>query len=238
MSASIGDAILYGMNDHDNTPARLFPSIDPASEKSAGSPARLQAVCVYCGASTGTAPRYAEAAREFAAALVVRNLALVYGGGNIGLMGVIADEVMRLGGVVTGVIPQALMDKEVGHQAVTQLHVVADMHERKAMMAQLADGFVAMPGGIGTLEELFETLTWSQLGLHDKPIGLLNVDGFYDDLIGFIGHLVRQGFLKPSHAALLMHEATASPLLDRFARFVPDRVGKILKPQVAKGLLD
>ena len=226
------------MNDHRIAPAGPLPFIDAAAEKSAGSPARLCAVCVYCGASTGTASRYAEAAREFAAALVARKLALVYGGGNIGLMGVIADEVMRLGGDVTGVIPQALMDKEVGHQAVSRLHVVANMHERKAMMAQLADGFVAMPGGIGTLEELFETLTWSQLGLHDKPIGLLNVDGFYDDLIAFIGHLVRQGFLKPSHADLLMHEATASPLLDRFSRFVPDRAGKILQPHAAKDLLD
>jgi uncharacterized protein (TIGR00730 family) len=204
----------------------------------AASPTQLKAVCVYCGASSGVTPRYADAARTLAAALVERGLGLVYGGGYIGLMGVIADEVMRLGGQVTGVIPRALMEREVGHREVTHLHVVADMHERKAMMARLADGFIAMPGGIGTLEELFEVLTWSQLGLHDKPIGLLNVDGFYDDLIAFVGHLVRQGFVKPAHAGLLMHEAQAAPLLDRFAAFVPDHSIKFLQQQVAKDLLD
>ena len=217
--------------------AAVAPSSTPAAAASPRGTA-LRAICVYCGASPGVTPRYARAARELAAALVDRGLALVYGGGNIGLMGVIADEVMRLGGDVTGVIPQALMDKEVGHRAVTRLHVVADMHERKAMMAQLADGFIAMPGGIGTLEELFEVLTWSQLGLHDKPIGLLNVDGFYDALIGFMSHLVGQGFLKPAHAGLLMHEPGPAALLERFASFTPDRSSKILQQQVARDLLD
>ena len=198
---------------------------------------KIRSLCVYCGASSGASPAYADAARRLAAALVAADIALVYGGGNIGLMGVIADEVMRLGGNVTGVIPQALLEKEVGHLQLSRLHVVADMHERKAMMAQLADGFIAMPGGIGTLEELFEVLTWSQLGLHDKPIALLNVGGFYDGLIDFIAHLTREGFLKAGHATLLMHDATPESLLQRFANFIPDRSAKILNRDAAQDLL-
>ena len=197
----------------------------------------MKSLCVFCGASNGVAKLYVEAALELAAALVGADIALVYGGGNVGLMGVIADEVMRLGGDVTGVIPQALMEKEVGHRTVTRLHIVDDMHQRKAMMAKLSDGFIAMPGGIGTLEELFEVLTWSQLGLHDKPIGLLNVHGFYDGLITFSGHLVSEGFLKPAHAELMMHEAHAAALLARFAAFVPDRSVKILHRAAAENLL-
>lgn len=169
--------------------------------------------------------------------MVERRLALVYGGGKVGLMGVIADEVLRLGGAVTGVIPKALMELEVGHHDLTALHIVQDMHERKALMAELADGFIAMPGGIGTLEELFEVLTWAQLGYHAKPIGLLNVDGFYDGLIDFTGHLVKQGFLKPAHAALLMRDSCASALLDRFARFVPSTANATFDTDTARQLL-
>ena len=198
---------------------------------------QIRSLCVYCGASNGVAGIYIEAAQTLAATLVTANIALVYGGGNVGLMGVIADEVMRLGGDVTGVIPQALLEKEVGHRAVTRLHVVSDMHERKAMMAQLSDGFIAMPGGMGTLEELFEMLTWSQLGFHDKPIGLLNVGGFYDGLITFSSHLVAEGFLRPAHAALMMHEAQPAALLARFAAFKPDRDDKILNQRAAQDLL-
>ncbi len=197
----------------------------------------MKSLCVYCGASNGVARVYVDAAQALARELVGARIALVYGGGNVGLMGVIADEVMRLGGDVTGVIPQALTEKEVGHRAVTRLHVVDDMHQRKAMMAELSDGFIAMPGGIGTLEELFEVLTWSQLGLHDKPIGLLNVNGFYDGLITFAGHLVGQGFLRPAHAELMMHEAEPARLLARFAAFVPDRSVKILNRSAAQDLL-
>jgi uncharacterized protein (TIGR00730 family) len=169
--------------------------------------------------------------------MVSENIALVYGGGNVGLMGVIADEVLRLGGQVTGVIPQALLDKEVGHAKLTHLHIVKDMHERKAMMAELSNGFIAMPGGIGTLEELFEILTWSQLGFHDKPIGLFNVASFYDGLIHFMEHLVTQRFLRSEDASLLMHAPDAAILLSKFKSFIPKLHSKRLDRATAKALL-
>jgi uncharacterized protein (TIGR00730 family) len=175
-----------------------------------------KAICVYCGANAGASPRFAEEARALAAALVERNLSLVYGGGNVGLMGIIADEVLRLGGEVTGVIPTALVEREVGHTGLTRQFIVKDMHERKAMMAQLADGFIAMPGGLGTLEELFEVLTWAQLGIHSKPIGLLNVDGYYDSLVAFVRHATEQGLVRPQHAQLMMVENEPQALLNRF----------------------
>jgi uncharacterized protein (TIGR00730 family) len=175
----------------------------------------MKSIAVYCGASLGANPGYADAARSLAQALVEHNIALVYGGGNVGLMGVIADEVLRLGGDATGVIPRALVEREVGHTGLTRMFVVKDMHERKAMMADLADGFIAMPGGMGTLEELFEMLTWSQLGIHRKPVGVLNTGGFYDGLVSFIGHLRQEGFVRPQHAALMMVEPTADALVRR-----------------------
>jgi hypothetical protein len=175
----------------------------------------MKSIAVYCGASTGDAPIYAEAARALAGAMVARGLSLVYGGGNVGLMGVIADEVLRLGGEVRGVIPRTLMEREVGHMGLTELFVVADMHERKAKMAALADGFIAMPGGMGTLEELFEMLTWAQLGIHAKPVGVLNVNGYYDALVAFIAHANREGFVRDAHAALMMVEAEPGALLER-----------------------
>ncbi|MBP1205150.1 uncharacterized protein (TIGR00730 family) [Duganella sp. 1411] len=170
-------------------------------------------ICVYCGANAGVTPAYAEAARALGRALADQNLALVYGGGKVGLMGVIADAVLAAGGEVTGVIPTALVEREVGHMGLTRQFIVKDMHERKAMMASLSDGFIAMPGGMGTLEELFEMLTWSQLGIHAKPIGLLNVDGFYDGLIDFIAHASGQGFIRPQHAALMMSATDPQALL-------------------------
>jgi uncharacterized protein (TIGR00730 family) len=188
----------------------------------------MKSLCVYCGSSSGITPNYADAARKLAQALVERKIALVYGGGNVGLMGIIADEVMRLGGHVTGVIPKALVRKEVGHRQITELHVVENMHERKAMMADLADGFIAMPGGIGTLEELFEVMTWAQLGFHDKPIGVLNVDGYYDALLAFLQHTVQQGFLRPQHASLLMVESDVAALLHRFETFEAEPHDKFL----------
>jgi len=188
----------------------------------------MKSLCVYCGSSIGASPAYADAARHLAKAMVDDNIVLVYGGGNVGLMGVIADEVLRLGGEATGVIPKALMDREVGHTGLTRLHIVKDMHERKAMMADLSDGFIAMPGGIGTLEELFEVFTWSQLGLHDKPIGLLNVNGFYDGLIAFLEHVVSERFLKAEQASLLVHASDPVALVERMKTFQPPRHDKLL----------
>ncbi len=197
----------------------------------------MKSICIYCGSAVGASPVYAQAARQLAQGMVANNIGLVYGGGNIGLMGVIASEVMRLGGEATGVIPKALLDKEIGHLGLTRLHIVKDMHERKAMMAELSDGFIAMPGGVGTLEELFEVFTWFQLGLHDKPIGLLNVSGFYDGLIQFIQHLVSEQFLKANQAGFLMHEAEPATLLARFTSYVPKYYDKFLDQDTAGEIL-
>ncbi|MCE3602867.1 TIGR00730 family Rossman fold protein [Massilia sp. P8910] len=164
----------------------------------------MKSIAVYCGASYGALPLYAEAARAMGRALVGQGIGLVYGGGKVGLMGVIADEVMRLGGDAVGVIPQALVERELAHEGLTELFVVRDMHERKAMMAELSDGFIAMPGGMGTLEELFEMLTWSQLGIHRKPVGVLNAGGFYDLLAAFVAHQQREAFVREEHAGLMM----------------------------------
>ncbi len=175
----------------------------------------MKAIAVYCGACFGASPVYAEAARAMARTLVEHNIGLVYGGGNVGLMGVIADEVLRLGGEATGVIPRQLVERELAHSGLTRLFVVKDMHERKAMMADLSDGFIAMPGGMGTLEELFEMLTWSQLEIHAKPVGVLNVNGFYDMLAAFVAHQQGEGFIRPQHAGLMMVEAEPEALLAR-----------------------
>jgi len=175
----------------------------------------MKAIAVYCGAAFGANSLYTDSAKALAQVLVAHNINLVYGGGKVGLMGVIADEVMRLGGEATGVIPRALVEREVGHSGLTRLFVVKDMHERKAMMADLSDGFIAMPGGLGTLEELFEMLTWSQLGIHAKPVGVLNVNGFYDRLIGFLGHLQDEGFVRAEHGALMLVEAAPQALVQR-----------------------
>jgi len=200
-------------------------------------PDSVKRICVYCGALPGVSLTYAEGARALAGEMVKRDIALVYGGGKVGLMGIIADEVLRLGGDVTGVIPQALLDMEVGHHALSRLHVVDTMHERKALMAELADGFIAMPGGIGTLEELFETLTWSQLGLHNKPIGLFNINGFFDQLIALLDHLVKSEFLRQHHAALLMEDKNSATLLQRFSDFTAQRTDAILPKDAAAKLL-
>lgn len=175
----------------------------------------MKSIAVYCGASHGANPVYADAARALGAALVEHNIGLVYGGGKVGLMGVIADEVLRLGGEATGVIPKALLEREVGHAGLTRMFVVKDMHERKAMMSDLSEGFIAMPGGMGTLEELFEMLTWSQLGIHAKPVGLLNVQGFYDGLVQFVRHQHGEGFVREQHLALLNVEADPAALIHR-----------------------
>lgn len=181
----------------------------------------LNSLCVYCGSSSGRRALYAEAARALAQAMVERNIRLVYGGAGIGVMGAVADEVLRLGGQAIGVIPQALMRKEVAHEGLTELHVTSSMHARKTLMAELADGFVALPGGIGTFEEIFEVWTWGQLGFHRKPCGLLNVDGYYDGLIAFLDHSAREGFVRDQHRRMLVVETEAAALLDRFAAYVP-----------------
>lgn len=175
----------------------------------------MKAIAVYCGANPGHSPVYAEAARAMGRALVGQGVALVYGGGHVGLMGTIADEVLRLGGRVTGVIPQQLVDRELAHSGLSELFVVQNMHERKAMMAQLSDGFVAMPGGMGTLEELFEMVTWLQLGIHGKPVGVLNVAGFYDQLVGFVRHAQDEGFIRPEHGGLMMVDSDPDLLVGR-----------------------
>jgi uncharacterized protein (TIGR00730 family) len=180
---------------------------------------KFHSVCVYCGSSSGNNPVYADAAKALGRALVKHNLSLVYGGGHVGLMGIVADAVLDAGGEVTGVIPKALMDTEVGHDHLTRLLVVKDMHERKALMAEHADGFITMPGGIGTLEELFETLTWAQLGFHEKPIGLFNVEGFYDPLIEFLRHQTSQGFLRAEHKDLLLVDTEPDPLIEQLKNF-------------------
>ena len=180
---------------------------------------KILSVCVYCGSSSGINPVYSDVAKALGRALVKQNLSLVYGGGHVGLMGIVADAVLEAGGEVTGVIPKALMDTEVGHDRLTRLLVVKDMHERKALMAEQADGFITMPGGIGTLEELFETLTWAQLGFHEKPIGLLNVAGFYDPLIEFLHHQTSQGFLRAEHKDLLLVETEPDLLIEQLKNF-------------------
>ncbi|HEY0065489.1 MAG TPA: TIGR00730 family Rossman fold protein [Telluria sp.] len=173
----------------------------------------MKSIAVYCGANAGANEVYADAARALGRALAANKIALVYGGGNVGLMGIIADAVLAAGGEVRGVIPQQLVDRELAHPGLTELFIVKDMHERKALMAQLAEGFIAMPGGMGTLEELFEMLTWSQLGIHSKPIGLLNVDGFYDQLVGFLAHAATEGFIQARHAGLLKLSADPASLI-------------------------
>ena len=197
---------------------------------------KLRAICVYCGASSGHAPPHAATARLLGTELARQQITLVYGGGRVGLMGIVADAVMSAGGEVIGVIPQALMDTEVGHEHISRLVVVKDMHERKAMMSDYADAFIALPGGLGTLEELFETLTWSQLGFHAKPIGLLNIDGFYDGLVDFIAHQVREGFVRPEHAKLLLNEDRVPSLIEQLQCFEMPEGVSWLSRQAAKTL--
>ncbi len=186
----------------------------------------MQRICVYCGSNPGVRPVYADAARELAAALVDSGIELVYGGASKGIMGVIADRVLELGGRVHGVIPEFLKAKEIAHTGVTKLHVVQSMHDRKTTMAALADGFIALPGGYGTLEEIIEIVTWGQLRFHDKPCGLLNVDGYFTPLLAYLDHAVSEGFLKPENRRMLMTESSAAALIGRFERYTPPDVEK------------
>jgi uncharacterized protein (TIGR00730 family) len=189
-------------------------------------PRPLRTLCIFCGSSRGAHPAYAEAATAMGTALAERGIGLVYGGGRVGLMGIVADAVLAAGGEAHGVIPSFLADKEVGHHGLTRLDVVDSMHERKARMAELSDGFIALPGGIGTLEEIAEIWTWSQLGLHQKPIGVLNVAGFYNGLLSFIDHAVAEAFLRPDHARTVLREARPVALIDAMAAYTPEVVEK------------
>jgi uncharacterized protein (TIGR00730 family) len=178
-------------------------------------------VCVYCGSAEGHDPVFVQGARALGDVLAGERVDLVYGGGRVGLMGVLADAVLAGGGRVIGVIPRALLKREIAHRGLTELRVVESMHERKALMANLADGFLAMPGGAGTLEELFEAWAWGQLGLHAKPCGLLNIGGYYDALIAFLDRATTDGFVGPQHRTMLVVETDARRLLDHFRRYTP-----------------
>ncbi|ROL77484.1 TIGR00730 family Rossman fold protein [Pseudomonas vranovensis] len=179
----------------------------------------VRSVCVFCGASTGVNPAYREAAIALGQAIAARGLTLVYGGGAVGLMGIVADAAMAAGGEVIGIIPEALKNAEIGHTGLTRLEVVDGMHARKARMAELSDAFVALPGGLGTLEELFEVWTWGQLGYHAKPLGLLDVNGFYSKLGSFLDHVVQEGFVRPQHRAMLQLADSPAELLEAMDRF-------------------
>jgi uncharacterized protein (TIGR00730 family) len=188
----------------------------------------MKRICVFAGSSPGSQEAYAAAARELGQALVRRQVALVYGGARVGLMGALADAVLAAGGHVTGVIPEALVAKEVAHAGLSDLRVVASMHERKAVMADLADGFIALPGGWGTLEEFFEVLTWGQLGLHRKPCGLLNVRGYFDGLLAFIDHSINERFVRRDNRSMVLVADAPDALLERFEHYVPPTVEKLI----------
>ena len=176
----------------------------------------IRSLCVYCGSSTGHDPAHAEIARQVGSLLAANGIRLVYGGGNIGLMGILADAVMAAGGTVLGVIPVGLFETEQGHRGITELVEVGSMHERKARMAAEAEGFLALPGGLGTLEELAEILTWAQLGIHAHPVGVLNTDGFWDPILGFLDGAVEAGFMRPANRALLRQIRSVDEILDVF----------------------
>jgi uncharacterized protein (TIGR00730 family) len=188
----------------------------------------MKRICVYCGSSAGRHPAYLQSAGELGRRLASRDIGLVYGGAGIGVMGAIADAVLDAGGEVIGVIPEALAVKEVAHASLTEQHVVQSMHERKALMADLSDGFIALPGGWGTLEEIFEILTWAQLGFHEKPCGLLNVRGYFDSLFGFLEHQIEEQFVKPVYREMLILEEDSDVLLDRFEQYRAPKVRKWL----------
>jgi uncharacterized protein (TIGR00730 family) len=192
----------------------------------------VRSLCVFCGSSQGKDPVFAEHARQMGQALARQNLTLVFGGGHIGLMGVIADAVLEAGGKAIGVIPRMLVEKELAHTRLTELHVVETMHHRKALMANLSDGFAALPGGVGTADELFEIITWAQLGLHCKPVGLLNTAGYFDPLLSWIERMTEEAFLRPSDRDLLQVSDTCDDLLERLQAFRPlERLEKWIDPK-------
>jgi uncharacterized protein (TIGR00730 family) len=184
----------------------------------------VERICVFCGASPGGRPAYREATAQLARVLAAEGIGVVYGGGGVGLMGALADAVIAEGGELTGVIPRSLVDREIAHRDVMDMRVVGSMHERKALMADLADAFIALPGGIGTLEELFEVYTWAQLGLHQKPCALLNVEGYYDGIEDFLSHAVAERFLREETRALLLVDSHPATLVERLHKFEPEAV--------------
>ncbi|HYC88763.1 MAG TPA: TIGR00730 family Rossman fold protein [Thermoanaerobaculia bacterium] len=186
----------------------------------------IRRICVFCGSNAGSEELYVEAARDLGRLFAREGIGLVYGGGSVGLMGELADAVLGAGGEVIGVIPHALWAREVGHRGLTDIHIVETMHERKAMMSDLADAFIALPGGLGTLEEIFEIWTWAQLGLHAKPLGFLDVNGFYTPLMQFLDRAARERFLREEHRAIAVVERDAEALLKRFDEWRPPRVQK------------
>lgn len=190
----------------------------------------LASIAVFCGSSNGTDPAFIGAARAFGALLARERITLVYGGGHVGLMGALADAVLAAGGRVVGVIPRALWDREIGHGGLTELHVVETMHERKALMASLAEAFVALPGGLGTLEEIFEVWTWGQLGIHAKPCGFLDVNGYYAPLLSFLDGAVERGLVRREHRAMAIVDDDCATLLRRLAEYQPPRVAKWIEP--------
>jgi uncharacterized protein (TIGR00730 family) len=188
----------------------------------------LTRICVFCGTNTGAQPAYGAAARALGRILAEQGIELVYGGASVGIMGELADSVQEHGGHVTGIIPQQLMEKEAAHTGIPNLIVVASMHQRKAQMADMSDGFIALPGGIGTLEGFFEILTWGQLGIHAKPSGILNVDGYFDALTGFLDHAVREGFLTEMHRQHIIVESDPRRLLERMRAYTPPEGEKLM----------
>jgi uncharacterized protein (TIGR00730 family) len=196
----------------------------------------MKRICIFCGSSSGSRPEYRAVAEELARALAQRGLGLVFGGGGIGLMNVVADAGLELGIEIIGVIPGALVAKELAHRGLSDMRVVGSMHERKALMAELADAFVALPGGFGTLEEFCEVLTWAQLGLHRKPCGLLNVAGYYDPLLAFFDHALAERFLRPEHRAMVLVDSNPDWLLDRLAVFQPPDLDKWIQPELSSPL--
>lgn len=186
----------------------------------------MKRICVFTGSNPGARTDYADAAKELGRLLTARGHELVYGGGRVGLMGVIADAVLAHGGKVIGVIPEALAAKEIAHSRLTELRIVRSMHERKATMAELSDAFIALPGGLGTLEEFFEVITWAQLGLHAKPVGIMNVSGYYDPLFAFLDRAVDERFVKSEHRAMIIMAHSPADLLDRLSAYEPPRVEK------------
>jgi hypothetical protein len=188
----------------------------------------MNRICVFTGSSPGAHSEYANAAEKLGIELVSREYELVYGGANVGLMGVIADAVLSRGGKVTGVIPADLAAREIAHEGLSELRVVSSMHERKLVMSELSSAIIALPGGLGTLEELFEMLTWAQLGMHKKPCGLLNIRGYFDQLLGFLDHAQSQRFIAPEHRSMLLSDSEATTLLDQIENYTPPSVEKWL----------